>query len=65
MVIGGAGELPKPPSTPIQFLEGKAKPVFTVAYPSHFGQIDMNESELASAVSAEICCKGRCLNLYT
>ena len=23
MVIGAAGELPKPPSTPIQFLEGE------------------------------------------
>jgi adenylate kinase len=63
MVIGSAGELPKPPSTPVQFLEGKPKRVFTLIYLSYFVLIDMNESELASAVSTDIRRKDLCLNL--
>lgn len=51
-MIGTAGELPKPPSTPVQFLEGKAKfyPGFNTLIMATI--TDMNESELASAVRA-------------
>lgn len=51
MVIGSAGELPKPPSTPIQFLEGKLNTfLFCLNALIVAVTTDMNESELASAV---------------
>lgn len=50
MVIGTAGELPKPPSTPIQFLEGDYRYQSSVNILIVAAIIDMNESELANAV---------------
>jgi hypothetical protein len=51
MVIGTAGALPKPPSTPVQFLEGIGS--LYVYYPDEADfLLDMDERELASVVRA-------------
>lgn len=49
MVIGAAGELPKPPVKPVVFLEGYsavAREIFKANKPS----LDMDDTELAEAV---------------
>jgi hypothetical protein len=57
MVIGAAGELPKPPEKPIVFLEGarvshchreRTNDVYFSIYP------DMDDSELAEAVRSAL-----------
>ena len=54
MVIGAAGELPKPPSTPTVFVEGALSSIYTLnclsQYNTYF-MIDLYETELAQAVS--------------
>jgi hypothetical protein len=53
MVIGAAGELPKPPSKPIVFLEGLLVLLLSHAVHNVFYQ-DMDDAELAEAVISEI-----------
>lgn len=53
MVIGAAGELPKPPSTPIQFLEGENGRVCRLPEDQLTDSwTDMDETALAEAVSS-------------
>lgn len=51
MVIGAAGELPKPPEKPIVFLEGECRCARTICMgcDNRFCA-DMDESEIAEAV---------------
>lgn len=53
MVIGAAGELPKPPEKPIVFLEGMLCRVRMRA--EILTQLDMDDSSLAEAVSPIVC----------
>lgn len=50
MVIGAAGELPKPPSKPIVFLEGAKHSKFSIDSDLRYDFVDMDDSELAQAV---------------
>lgn len=51
MVIGAAGELPKPPETPVVFLEGMSPLVCSfITHELMNMTLDMDESEMAQVV---------------
>jgi hypothetical protein len=56
MVIGAAGELPKPPSKPIVFLEGSLVHLFSQLSHNVVSFLDMDDAELAEAVISDIIC---------
>jgi len=51
MVIGAAGELPKPPEKPVVFLEGESllRNLYELGCADDLG-LDMDESQIAEAV---------------
>ncbi|KXN85247.1 Ubiquitin carboxyl-terminal hydrolase 6 [Leucoagaricus sp. SymC.cos] len=56
MVIGAAGELPKPPEKPIVFLEGLSSlpPYTTSGFTEIYGLTDMDDGELAEALAKPV-----------